>query len=116
MSRAARTHTDCVPAHDLLTGEGDATGYTWAPGTYLEASGPVNKVEVQVVQLQVAERLLAGAFHQVLLMERAPQLKPAREQVLPCVPEALSRPGARQLGDRELAFLSPQPTHFTVTL
>ena len=40
----------------------------------LEAHGPVDEVEVQVIQLQVAERLLAGSFHQVLVVIRAPQL------------------------------------------
>ena len=36
----------------------------------LEAHGPVDEVEVQVVQLQ----LLAGIFHQVLVVKYAPQL------------------------------------------
>ena len=70
----------------------------------------MDEVEVQVVQLQVAERLLAGTFHQVLVVIRAPQLKPGREHVL------ARRPGATWLGDKGLAFRTPQPTHFTVTL
>ena len=40
----------------------------------LEAHGPVDEVEVQVIQLQVAERLLAGFFHQILVVLCASQL------------------------------------------
>ena len=76
----------------------------WRPlSPYLEACGPVDEVEVQVVQLQVAERLLAGTFHQVLVVIRAPQLKPGREHAL------ARRPEARWLGDRGLAFRTHNP-------
>ena len=76
----------------------------------LEAHGPVDEVEVQVIQLQVAERLLAGTFHQVLVVIRAPQLKPGREHVL------AHRLEARWLRDRGLAFRTLKPTDFTVML
>ena len=48
----------------------------------LEAHGPVDEVEVQVVQLQVAERLLAGTFHQVLVVIRVPQLADDEEALM----------------------------------
>ncbi|KAK2081855.1 hypothetical protein P7K49_039864, partial [Saguinus oedipus] len=47
----------------------------------LKTSWLVNKVEVQVVQLEVAEHLQAGSFHQALLMVAAPQLA-ADEELL----------------------------------
>lgn len=60
----------------------------------LEAHRPVNKVQVQVVQVQVTERLLAGSLHLVFLMVRAPQLKPAREHILSPALEAMFWSGA----------------------
>ena len=49
--------------------------------SYLEACWPVNQVEIQVVQLQVAECLLAGSFHYALVVERAPQLADNEEML-----------------------------------
>ena len=48
----------------------------------LEAHGPVDEVEVQVIQLQVAERLLAGSFHRVLVVICAPQLADDEEVLI----------------------------------
>lgn len=42
---------------------------------YLEAKRPVDKVQIQVIQLQVCKSLLAGCLHQSLLMKGAPQLE-----------------------------------------
>ena len=83
---------------------------------YLETDGPVNKVEVQVVQLQVAECLLAGPFHQAFLVVCGPQLKPARQHMLPLPRRKLFSPlEARRPEARGLTFLSP-PTHVTTML
>lgn len=93
-NRAAYGSPGSPPAPGHSTGTG-ATGARPEPcAAYLEARGPVNQVEVQVVQLQVAERLLAGSLHHALLMVRAPQLKPAREHILHRAQDAASRPGA----------------------
>ena len=48
----------------------------------LEADGPVDEVEIQVVEAQVRKGLLAGGFHVVRVVAVVPQL--ARdEQLLP---------------------------------
>lgn len=77
-----RTHIGHVPTCTLKREGLPQPGLHGATAAaYLEARRPVNEVEVQVVQLQVAERLLAGALHHALLVERAPQLRTAREHV-----------------------------------
>ena len=48
----------------------------------LEADGPVDEVEIQVVEAQVRKGLLAGGFHVVRMVTVVPQLA-CDEQVLP---------------------------------
>lgn len=74
-------HLHCANKEDNMAPK--SQGLNPSSASYLEACWPVNQVEIQVVQLQVAERLLAGSFHHALVVERAPQLEPAKIYLIP---------------------------------